>query len=375
MNIIISKKRVVSVALLVVLVAAAMFSAAAETSSTTNSSNSSLSLSDVDYILEDIRATDNPSDITKKLDDLINKANLTGNADLKQYAEYAKQAYELKVQLNSVNESISALISKNANLESINSAIQKASQLNASYEDMTGMFSESADSILKGLDEASFAKVRDALSQISGIQNMIANPALASEYDRSLIDVLMLNEAINQELLDDASIAKAKAAINSSLLVLVSHERSKYSNDEYSSLASSSIEFGKKGNKTKAIAPTNVVMLNQGFKLKNAAICYDDAVMISIDDVLQFINGKMQYTSGTSTMAIVTKDKLVEFTVGKSEAYVNDKSMSTTAPVLSYNGIAYLPVEFIANAFDISYVSIPDASVVVLYSNLDQTKK
>lgn len=375
MNIIISKKRVVSVALLVVLVAAAMFSAAAETSSTTNSSNSSLSLSDVDHILEDIRATDNPSDITKKLDDLINKANLTGNSDLKQYAEYAKQAYELKIQLNSINESISALISKNANLESINSAIQKASQLNASYEDMTGMFSESADSILKDLDEASFAKVRDALSQISGIQDMIANPALASEYDRSLIDVLMLNEAINQELLDDASIAKAKAAINSSLLVLVSHERSKYSNDEYSNLASSSIEFGKKGNKTKAIAPTNVVMLNQGFKLKNAAICYDDAVMISIDDVLQFINGKMQYTSGTSTMAIVTKDKLVEFTVGKSEAYVNDKSMSTTAPVLSYNGIAYLPVEFVANAFDISYVSIPDASVVVLYSNLDQTKK
>lgn len=374
MNIIISKKRLISVALMIILVVAAAFSAAAETSSTTSGSNSSISLSDVDSILESIRATDNPSDITKKLDDLINKANLTGNADLKQYAEYAKQAYELKMQLNSVNESINALISKNGNLESINSEIQKAAQLNASYDDMSGIFSQSADSILKELDETSFGKVRDSLSQIKGINEMISNPALASEYDRSLIDILMLNEAINQELLDDASISKAKAAINSSLLVLVSHERSKYSSDEYSKLATSSIEFGKRGNKTKAIAPTNIVMLNQGFKLKNAAICYDDTVMIAIDDVLQFINGKMQYTSGTSTMAIVTKDKLVEFTVGKSDAYVNDKALSTNAPVLSYNGIAYLPVEFVAKAFDIAYISIPDVSAIVLYSNLDQTK-
>lgn len=368
MNMVMGKKRMLSAILLFALGIVVLFSAAIRAAGST----SDLSQSDVNAILESIRSTSNSGDIASKIDELINRANLTGNEDLKQYAEYAKQAYELQSQLNSINESIDALIAKNSSLSSINNEIKQASQIGASYDDMSGLFSTTSSDLLKSLDEASFAKIRESVSKVDGIKEKIENPALASEYDRALIDILMLNEAINQGFFEGDAVSQAKAAINSSVVVLAAHERSKYTDDEYNSLVSSSVEFGQSGNKTKAISPTNVVMLNEGFKLKNAAICYDETVLISIDDVLQFVNGKMQYTSGTSNMALVTADKLVEFTVGQSEAYVNDKSTSTNCPVLSFNGIAYLSVEFVAEAFDIEYITVSDLNAVILYSNLNQ---
>lgn len=376
MNMVMIKKRILSTVLLFILVVSAIFSDFAQTTFITSAENvsSTLSEDEISAMLDSIRSADNVAGIKDKLDELINRANLTGNDDLKQYAEYAKQVYDLKAQLSSVNQAIDALLSRNSSLEAINREIENIAQISGNYNDMAGLFSVSASDILKKLDESSFAKIKDSISRVNGIKEKIEKPALASEYDRALIDILMLQEAINQELLDENDIILAKAAINSSVLILVSHERSKYNNDEYSNLIASSIEFGGKGNKTKAIAPTNVVMLDQGFKLKDAAICYDGTVLISIDDVLQFINGKVQYTNGTSTMAIVTDDKLIEFTVGKSEAYVNDKAMSTYAPVLSFNAVAYLSVEFIAETFNIAYTSVPDLNVVVMYSNVDQTK-
>lgn len=333
-------------------------------------SSSGLSKSEVDAIMQDIESNATPDNITQKMDDLINRANLTGNDDLRQYAEYVKQAYELELQLNSINQSINALLAKNNNLASINNAVEKAVQINASYDEMSGIFSASASQILATLDETSFSNIQSALVEVDGIQDIIQNPSSASAAEKSLIDILMLQEAINQDLLEENMLSSAKAAINSSALVLVSSERSKYTDDEYNALLSGSKAFETKANKATSIGPSNVVMLNQSYKLKKSALSYNGSVLISIDDILKLVSGHVQYTDGTSTMAIISGDKLVEFTAGKNSAYVNDKPMSTNCPVLRFNGTTYLPAEFFAEAFDVAYVNLPDQNTIIFYANL-----
>ena len=87
-------------------------------SNTSSSTSSNLSSSDVDKIVEGLKVDGDLDAIIAQMDELINKAMLTNNTDLQQYAEYVKQACELQKQLNTVNASISALKQKNSNIDS-----------------------------------------------------------------------------------------------------------------------------------------------------------------------------------------------------------------------------------------------------------------
>ena len=78
----------------------------------------------------------------------------------------------------------------------------------------------------------------------------------------------------------------------------------------------------------------------------------------------------MQYTEGTGNMALIKDKKLIEFTRGSNVAYVNDVNMNTSVPILTFKGITYIPIEFFAKSFDISYISIPDNNVFITYSGL-----
>ena len=100
---------------------------------------------------------------------------------------------------------------------------------------------------------------------------------------------------------------------------------------------------------------------------------YDNNILISIDDVIKFTKASVQYTEGTGNIAITTDKKLVEITKGSNVGYVNDSNVSTIIPVLTFKGVTYIPVEFFAKAFDVSYISIPSAGAFIAYSNLIQS--
>ena len=59
-------------------------------------------------------------------------------------------------------------------------------------------------------------------------------------------------------------------------------------------------------------------------------------------------------------------------TKGNNTGFINDKSTSLPAPVITFNGATYISVEFFAQAFSISYENFQDQGVFVMYDNLNQ---
>ena len=339
-------------------------------SSASSAATSGLSSSDVDKIVESLKVDGDFDALIAQMDELINRAILTGNTELQQYAEYVKQACELQKQLNTVNASISALKEKNSDITNIDKTVQENMGLNITIDDMQNILSTEAKSILKDVD---FSKISAGLNDVPGIEEILKNPSSSNASQNALIEIILLQNAVDQELLEGEQITSAQNCINSNTAKLVSNESTKYTSDEYNSLKETSKEFESKGNKSASLAPSQVVLYNNSAKLSSAPIMYDNNILISIDDVIKFTKASVQYTEGTGNIAITTDKKLVEITKGSNVGYVNDSNVSTIIPVLTFKGVTYIPVEFFAKAFDVSYISIPSAGEFIAYSNLIQS--
>ncbi len=332
----------------------------------------SLSSEEVDAILNDIQSAESNEDIMKMLDELINKANLTGNSSLKQYAEYMKQYYELKAEMDEVNASINALLANDSSLKEVDTQIKEATNVDISYNSVSGILSESALAILAGVSEDAWSTLSESLVKVENIQQKLADTSLISYEDGKLIEILLLNCAVNNDLIDSSQVNAAQDAISNALTSLAIAEKSKYSADEYSKLCSDSSRFGDYANKANSAVPEQVIMFNQPFKLNNALIMYDNKLLMSIEDILQFINANVQYTDDSATISILSDNILLEITRGTNSAYVNDKSTNIDVPVLNISGKNYLSVEFFATTYGVGYEYIKPQNTIILYSNLNQ---
>ena len=361
---------ITTITISIVIVAFAEESNKENTSSEPASTVSELSSSEIDKILEDVKSGSNKNwdDIISKMNDVINRAILTNNDDLKQYAEYIKQMCELQKQLDTINESISVLKAKNGDIASLDKEVQNISKgTSMDADDMQGVISDKGLSLLSDID---MSKVTEDLGNVPGMETVLNDPASATDSQKALVEVILLQSAIDKELLKDDQIDSAKGCINMSLAKLVSGESTKYTSNEYDSLKKSSKEFESYGNKSESIVPSQVVFYNESAKLSVAPIVYDKNILISINDIINFTGASVQYTEGTGNMALIKDKKLIEFTRGSNVAYVNDVNMNTSVPILTFKGITYIPIEFFAKSFDISYISIPDNNVFITYSGL-----
>lgn len=361
---------ITTITISIVIVAFAEESNKENTSSESASTVSELSSSEIDKILEDVKSVSNKNwdDIISKMNDVINRAILTNNDDLKQYAEYIKQMCELQKQLDTINESISVLKAKNSDIASLDKEVQNISKgTSMDADDMQGVISDKGLSLLSDID---MSKVTEDLGNVPGMETVLNDPASATDSQKALVEVILLQSAIDKELLKDDQIDSAKGCINMSLAKLVSGESTKYTSNEYDSLKKSSKEFESYGNKSESIVPSQVVFYNESAKLSVAPIVYDKNILISINDIINFTGASVQYTEGTGNMALIKDKKLIEFTRGSNVAYVNDVNMNTSVPILTFKGITYIPIEFFAKSFDISYISIPDNNVFITYSGL-----
>lgn len=361
---------ITTITISIVIVAFAEESNKENTSSEPASTVSELSSSEIDKILEDVKSGSNKNwdDIISKMNDVINRAILTNNDDLKQYAEYIKQMCELQKQLDTINESISVLKAKNSDIASLDKEVQNISKgTSMDADDMQGVISDKGLSLLSDID---MSKVTEDLGNVPGMETVLNDPASATDSQKALVEVILLQSAIDKELLKDDQIDSAKGCINMSLAKLVSGESTKYTSNEYDSLKMSSKEFESYGNKSESIVPSQVVFYNESAKLSVAPIVYDKNILISINDIINFTGASVQYTEGTGNMALIKDKKLIEFTRGSNVAYVNDVNMNTSVPILTFKGITYIPIEFFAKSFDISYISIPDNNVFITYSGL-----
>lgn len=338
-------------------------------SSNTNENN--LTTEEIDKIVEDLKISGNIDNILEKLDDIIYRAQLSGNTALQEYATKMKEKYELQKQLDSVSSLIEAMKKKNSNIDSVDKQVTKILSVSTIIQDLQGAVSDECLLVLESLDDEKVKSLQEIMSEIENIVDLNDVSSLSVQ-QRSLLDILLLSKVIEDGMVEGERLDTAKETLSVAITILESYEKQNYIPYEYEKLCSESEEFMKKGRKCVSVLPEQVVFMGGHFQMKNAPIMYDGHILLALDDLYQYIDAKIEYMYNNATMVIQSPDKTLEITSGKNVAYINDSPKNLPVPILNFNNTIYMSVESFAEFYDISYKYVSDKEFLVLYNNLVQ---
>lgn len=342
-------------------------------SSSTSSTENKLTAEEIDKIVEDLKISGNIDNILEKLDDIIYRAQLSGNSALQEYATNMKTKYELQKQLDSVNGLLSSMKKKNSGIAKVDTQVTKILSVSTITEDLRGAVSNECLIILESLSEDNVKNLQETYSEIETIVD-IKDVASLTVQQRSLLDVLLLSKIIEDNMVEGERLTLAKETLSVAITILKSYERQNYASEDYDKLVEDSDKFTKAGRKASSVIPEQIVFLNGYFKMKHAPIMYDGHILMAIDDLYQYIDASIEYMYNNATMVIQSPGKTLEIVSGKNEAYLNDQPKNIPVPILSYNDNIYMSVEFFAECYDISYKYVADEEFLILYYNLVQVE-
>ena len=345
--------------------------ATASSETTTSSTEKNLTSDEIDKIIEDIKVSTNIDNILKKLDEIIQRAELSGNDALKSYAESTKEKYELQKQLDTLNSQIEAMKKKNSDIDTLDEELNKVLSVTTILEDLKGALSDEALMVLETLDSENVGKLQEVVAEIENLVDLNDIESLSVK-QRSLLDVLLLDEALGQDMFSGHRLEVANDALSVAVTLLKSYEKQKYSELEYNELSEKSEEFGGKGKKTSGVFPEQVIFLDGAFTLNYMPVMYDGHILIAIDDAFQYIDATVEYMYNNANLVIQSPGNTLELTSGKNVAYLNDAPKSMPVPIMSINNTIYISAEFFAQTYGISYRYISDLQTIIFYSNLNQ---
>lgn len=330
-----------------------------------------LTSEEIDKIIDDLKISGNIDNILEKLDEIIQRAQLSGNSALQEYASNMKTSYELQKQLDSVNSLIEAMKKKNSEISAVDEQVKQILSVDTIVQDLNGAVSDEALLVMESLSNENLKALQELLAEIEGLFDLNDVSSLNVQ-ERSLLDILVLKKVIDENMVEGERLELAKNTLSVAVTILQSYQKQNYAQVEYDELTQGTEEFLKKGKKAASVLPEQIVFMGGYFNLKHSPIVYDGHILIALEDLYQYIDATIEYMYNNATMVIHSQDKILEIVSGKNIAYLNDKPYNMPVPILSFNDTIYMSVEFFAEAYDISFRYLPDYDFIVLYKNLNQ---
>ena len=357
-------------------VLAAIYGAVQATESSNNTTSqveTKLTAEEIDKIIEDLKISGNIDNIIEKLDEMIQRAQLSGNTALQEYATNMKTSYELKKQLDSVNSLIEAMKKKNTQIASVDKEVSKILSVNTIVNDLDGATSDECLLILQSLSDENLKKLQSTIAEIENLFDLNNVEALSVQ-QRSLLDIILLSKILEEEMLEGERLDLANNTLGVAVTILESYQKQNYPQESYDELIQGTERFLESGKKASSVLPEQVVFFDGYFNINHAPIMYDGHILLAIDDLYQYVDADIEHMYNNATMVINSPDKVLEIVSGKNIAYLNDKPYNMPVPILSFEDTIYMSVEFFAEAYDISFKYLPEYDFLVLYNNLVQLK-
>ncbi len=374
-------KNVLFIAIMLVAVTITVYTIAKAVSSDSTSSSSSsddstsadqqLTSEEIDKIINDLKNSGNIDNILNKLDEIIQRAKLSGNTALEDYATNMKTAYELQKQLDSVKSLIEAMKKKNSDIAAVDAQVSKILSVTTITEDLRGAVSDETLLIMESLSDQNIKSLQELMAEIENLVDLKDVSSLSVQ-QRSLLDVLVLSKIIDDSMVDTDRLKTAKDTLEVAVTILESYQKQSYGTAEYDALVSGSDDFLKVGRKASTVSPEQVVFLNGYFPMKYAPIMYDGHILLAIDDLYQYVDANIQYMYNNATMVIQSPGKTLEIVSGKNVAYLNDQPKNMPVPILNFKNKIYMSAEFFAQAYDMSYKYLSEQECFIFYKDLVQ---
>lgn len=110
----------------------------------------------------------------------------------------------------------------------------------------------------------------------------------------------------------------------------------------------------------------SLVIEDKTFEGNDPFILENDDVLINFDIIKAEIDPYIFWDNNVEKVTITTKDKTVRLKTNSLEAMINNKPVSIKIPVKLHNNKPYIPVEFMAEFFNIKISKFIDKDVVVV---------
>ena len=282
-----------------------------------------------------------------------------------------KNSYELQKQLDSVNTLIEAMKKKNTDIAAVDDQVKKILSVDTISSDLDGAVSDEALLVIKSLSSDNSKQLQETLAEIESLVDLKDVGSLTVR-QRSLLDIILLSKIIEDGMVEDERLQLAKDTLAVAVTILESYQKQNYPQTKYNTLVEGTQRFISSAKKASSVLPEQTVFFDGHFDVTHPPIMYDGHILMAVDDLYKYIDATIEYMYNNSTMVITSPNKILEIVSGQNVAYLNDKPYNMPVPILSFEDTTYMPVEFFAQAYDISYKWLADHDFIVLYKNLVQ---
>jgi len=221
---------------------------------------------------------------------------------------------------------------------------ENSGEQNISYE-IYSLLCEDSKLVFSSSDPKKLKEISKELKSVYEYltKNYAISPESYDIADIAVISMLLKNGTIDSEKND--STKKLSEAIET----YQNYEKNKYDKNKYNSMQKASEEFGNKYKKSASCNPENVVLLKENKSLNNYPIVYNENILISLNDAVNFsgTNPEIEFMDNNATIVIKFNDKILEIEQGSNKAHSDDIQTVMENPVLNIDGVVYVPASIL----------------------------
>jgi spore germination protein YaaH len=110
----------------------------------------------------------------------------------------------------------------------------------------------------------------------------------------------------------------------------------------------------------------NLVIEDEIVISPNQPYIIDGEILLPFDVVKKYIDPHIYWDSNLKKVTITTKDRVIRMETGNLDALVNNKEMVLSIPVTEKDGEVYIPIEFLADFYNIELNHLKDNNVIIV---------
>ncbi len=324
-------------------------------------------------IMKSLAETASTEDVKKQLEAIKQQASLNGDTALQSYAEYMEQILDLQQQIQDLQGLIAGLQYNTPEIATLDEALQSSMALDMTLADVLTILPEDVRGLLTDLDVSSAEGYQACYAEILGIiaestKNVVIPPetsgadvvsvrlAAVPAADRAYFAVLLLQLAQDGGLL---TASETQDACMQRLAAQLEQAYNSYTGAQLDALKAVSDQFQDCGKYADTIDANHLVVIGEQFSLKKAPICYKDQILISMQDIANYLNGTVQQSETSDAVSMQAGTLLMEVQKGESVCYINDVTYALQAPVLWFQDQTYVTADVLAQAMGATYIALP----------------
>lgn len=110
----------------------------------------------------------------------------------------------------------------------------------------------------------------------------------------------------------------------------------------------------------------NLVIESEIINTPNEPKIVDGEILLPIDIIKKYIDPYIYWDNNLKKVTITTKDRVIRMKTGSLDALVNNEEMLLNIPAVEENGVVFLPIEFLADFYNIELQYLEDNNVIII---------